>query len=811
MRYETIPGGVCVMLDDPGAQGHQCRISYHTKDILRVCYSFDESEAPRASYAVILPRTEVTVTCEETAEGLMLRTETSAVQVCLSPFCITVLDSSSTPIHQDLAGKAYLADRNGRRHHHFQRLGMDDFYGLGEKSGALNKAGRRLRNDCRDTLGYDAEASDPLYKHIPFFIMRDRAANRQCGMFYDCTVASTFDLGCERSNYWPPYAYFSCDSGPIDSYLILGDSIRDIVRRYTDLTGKTAMPPLHSLGFLASTMYFTELDVDADRAIEAFVDEMDANGLGFDAFLLSSGYTARDGKRYVFTWNHDRFPDPVGFIDRMHERGVPLSPNIKPALLTTHPLYETFAKAGAFLTDASTGNPHLERFWGGMASHVDFTAEAGRAMWSKYMAEQLVNLGITALWDDNNEYELTGDDARCDAGGKNRPASDLRSVMPNLMAQTAIETLRAHDPMLRPFILSRAGYAGIQRYAQTWAGDNRTSWNTLRYNIPTMLGMGLSGVANQGCDIGGFDGPAPDAELFVRWVQNGVFQPRFCIHSCNTDNTVTLPWNYPDHMEIIRNAFALRYRLGLYLYSLMRQAATQGDPILRPMVYAFGEDPRTADTSFDFMFGPSLLVACVVEPGAQTRQVYLPRGCAWYDWYTHERYEGGQLVTLDAPLDRIPMLYCSGSILPLVDPRLRMRVENFASVMLRIEASEASSFTLYQDDGVSNAFQDGAYLETRVDVQPEAEVVQIRFTPEGTFPNVTQRYEVELCGREAAPLSAAIGQEMLPVFLSREQYATAPQGLYFDLATRHAWIKFDNRPGAFVVGVSYVIKDLVGI
>lgn len=195
--------------------------------------------------------------------------------------------------------------------------------------------------------------------------------------------------------------------------------------------------------------------------------------------------------------------------------------------------------------------------------------------------------------------------------------------MSTMMAKTAKDALNDYAPNERPYLVNRAGFAGIQRYAQTWAGDNRTSWNNLKYNIPTVLGMGLSGVANQGCDIGGFDGPAPEPELFVRWVQNGIFQPRFSIHSSNDDNTVTEPWMYPKYTKYIRDAIQLRYTLIPYFYSLLHEAATVGSPIMRPLVYEFQNDPNVAEESFEFMLGSSLLVANVLEKGENKKKRYI--------------------------------------------------------------------------------------------------------------------------------------------------------------------------------------------
>ena len=775
---------------------------------VRVCLGADQPARP--SYAV-LPQLSgaFALTRKETPDAVLLLSAAFSVRVSKADLALTVTDARGAVVHQDVPGRAYRRDPLGRSLHYFQIDGFHHAYGLGERAGALDRMGRRFSLDMRDAIGYDAERTDPLYKHIPFIIRRDIEHGLFCGLFYDAPCRGEVDLGQERSGYWPPYCKVALESPQIDYFILLGSSMRDVLRRYTRLTGTTAMPPLPSLGHMASTMYLTELDKDCDRAIEDFIDQLHSRGFGCDGYHLSSGYTSIHGKRYVYHWNTERFPDPERFIHSLTERGLLVSPNIKPAMLTDHPLYEAFAQAGAFLMDKRTGKPYLTRYWGGTASYIDMLSPAGRAMWIAQMKAQLLNKGVNAVWDDNNEYELDDDNAV--TAGDDRPAYALRPAFANCMAQAARQAMSEACPTLRPYVLSRSGYAGIQRYAQTWAGDNRTSWHSLKYNIPIMLGMSLSGVANQGCDIGGFAGPAPDAELFVRWVQNGIFQPRFCLHSCNDDNTITLPWGYEGYTDYVLAAFRLRYALAPYWYGLMRQAFLYGDPIMRPMCYAFDE-PALADESFDFMIGDALLVANVVEPGAVTRRVRLPQGYDWFDWDTHERYEGGQEIVVDAPLDKIPLFYRSGSIIPMAQPALQLTPQVFRRLTLLAEASCACSFVVYQDDGISQSYQSGEYLETAVTLTPEEDRILLDFAHSGTFPDGVDVYEIRLSARSISPLSIRLESCALAQALSVEEYeAAACDVWYFSLARRHVMIRLANPRKDFRLTVDYRIHDLIGM
>lgn len=816
--FNTTENGLLLQTDI----GHGCFVGFVTDRIVRVKYCFTQDVHPLFSYSVIagqepnrceavngeyrlLPT--VAWTQEETGEEIRLSSRILTVRISRSPFAISVCGRDSEAYHADIAGYAYEMDGNRRRNHHFALDDYTGFYGLGEKTGPLNKFKRRYRMYCCDTLGYDAETTDPLYKHIPFFIKRSEDGKRFCGVFYDNPSSGAIDLGCERSGYWPPYAGASFDAGDIEYYIITGERFRDVVRGYALLTGTTALPTYASLGYMASTMYYTEQEENCDQGIEKFIREMESQGFPCDGFHLSSGYTTQNGKRCVFQWNKKRFPDPKGFFDWMRAHGIFVSANVKPALLESHPLYNEFAEGKAFLIDANTGKPHRERYWGGMASLVDFSSAEGCGLWKKHLKESLLSLGADAVWDDNNEYELTGGAAACAASGISAPA--MKPVFANLMAKCGREAIQEVNPGRRPYILSRSGYAGIQRYAQTWAGDNSTSWKTLRYNIATVLGMGLSGVANNGCDIGGFYGPAPDAELFVRWVENGIFQPRFSIHSCNTDNTVTQPWSYTGYTPLIKSAVQLRYSLGLYLYSCFRISNRLGDPVMRPLAYEFENDPVVRDEGFAFLFGPYLLVSNVLEAGAVSKTVYLPKGTDWYDWHTHRRFAGGTTVTVDAPLGRIPLFYRCGSIIPLLAPATHMRMSGTREATLLIEASEPGGFTLYQDDGESDAWRDGDFRETEIRVQPNDERIVISFQKSGAHADVTKEYAIRLVGRKTAPLRVLLGETALPLWLDRSDFDGGGQGAYYELSTHILEIRFQQPAGDFTVTADYSIQNLI--
>lgn len=803
------------------------RIILLNHEVIRIRCSFEEQFAEEASYSLVMTawedrmdgllqgeRTRVealSTSCVDLDTHILLMTDKLNIAIYKDPFAIHITDKQGNLLHADLPERSYVQDNQGRLYHYSCMQDDDYFYGFGEKSGYLNKRNRRMRMHNVDTIGYDSENTDPLYKHIPFYIKLNSKNHVASGIFYHNSYDSSFDMGCERSGYWNKYSYFCADGGELDLFFLYGPEIKDVVRNYTDLTGKTALPPKYSLGYMGSTMYYTELDKDSDEAILKFLDKCREEDIPCDGFFMSSGYTTgKTGKRYVFNWNDDRFKDPAGFVQAMKQKGASLAPNIKPGMLTSHPLYGEFEEAGAYIKDEKEEKPQIDRYWGGPASFVDFTNPKGRELWKKHLKQSLVSLGITSIWNDNNEYEIQNSEAVCHFEGLKKEVSGLRPVMPNLMALMAKETVAEVYPDTRPYITNRAGFAGIQRYAQTWAGDNNTSWKSLKFNIPVILGMGLSGVANQGCDIGGFFGPAPEPELFVRWVQNGIFQPRFSIHSCNNDNTVTEPWMYPSYTPYIRDAIKLRYKLVPYLYSLLFEASVQGYPVMRPLVYEFEHDKKVLEESFDFMFGRFILVANVLEKGARSRTVYLPAGATWFDWHTKQAYEGGQTIEVEVGLASIPMFVRSGAIIPMSEGLMNIHNDSIEKLTLLIEPSQDSSFVLYEDDGISNRYQTGEYWKTLISVKRD-DAVRVTFAKEGAYPKEPRELEIHLICKDVAPVQVRLQDRRLPMFLDKKQWEASEEGWYYDIEHKTAKIKYTNIQDDYELRINFDVKDLISI
>jgi alpha-glucosidase len=674
----------------------------------------------------------------ETDQGLLIDTGTLRLQV-LRPLQLiwqAKIGDEWRVFAADRPTGAYMAGVRDHTHGHFLRRNAGErVYGLGEKSGDLERSGRRFEMRNLDAMGYDAERTDPLYKHIPVTLTRTPDAG-SFSVFYDNLASCWFDLGNELDNYHAPYRAYRAEDGDLDYYMAWSPDLAGLTRRQAWLTGGTAFMPRWALGYSGSTMSYTDAP-DAQLQLEGFLDQITAHALPCDSFQMSSGYTSIGPKRYVFNWNTLKFPDIDAMTARFADADVHLIANIKPCMLHDHPRYAEVASAGLFIRDSEADRPEISVFWDDEGSHLDFTNPATVDWWKSNVTTQLLEHGIGCTWNDNNEYEIWDRAAQCHGFGDPIDIALIRPLQPVLMTRASRDAQAEHTPDLRPYLISRSGAPGIQRYAQTWTGDNRTAWKTLRYNNRMGLGLSMSGIFNIGHDVGGFSGPRPGPELFLRWVQNGIFHPRFTIHSWNDDATVNEPWMYPEILPHIRAALALRGQLMPYLYTLTWQATQEHQPILRPTVAEFEADPACRAECDEFMLGRDLLVATVIEEGATTRRVYLPdNGSGWWDFHSGTHHPGGQVIELPVGLGSMPLFVRAGTALPLSQGAARAKPDSDLTRRIALFPAPGAftdSALLYEDDGVSADALTGNNWQLRIETRADAQVIDVTIAARGPF------------------------------------------------------------------------------
>ena len=805
---------------------------FMSDDIIRIRVSFDRS-FKEESYTLVTTAWEdrldslfegervriqaLDVPFTEDEKTIRFATKTLTLVLNKALLSFSLCDNEGKCIYRDLAERAFEKDQLGRlSHYSCMDREKDHFYGFGEKTGHLDKKGRRMRMSPKDAIGHDPEFGDPMYKHIPFYIRINEDKRHSLGLFYHNSYDSVFDMGQEISGYWERYCYYQVDGGDIDLFLINGPSMAKVIDGYTWLTGRSILPTKQSLGYCASTMYYAELEKDCDEEIYKVIDKHRQEDIYIDNFWLASGYTSgeEDGLRYTFNWNKKRFPDPEGFFAKMNAMGINVIPNLKPGVLKNHPYAGYYKERDAYIKTADGKDDYYGRWWGGEGRFIDFTGPAGREAWKALLEENVLRKGTKTVWNDNCEMDGIEDrEAQCDFEGGKGTMAELKIIHSNMMAYTGVKALADVYPNERPYIINRAGFAGIQRYAQVWGGDNLTDWRTVKFNIATIMGMGLSGCANMGCDIGGFAGGAPESELLLRWIQSGIFQPRFTLNSANSDNTVTQPWMYEENLPYVRQAYALRYRMLPYLYSLMFEASQNGMPAMRPLFLEFPEDVNCYnDKNLTFMFGPAVLVANVVEKGAKSRTVYLPAGCKWYDMNDNfKEYAGGQTIEVPVTLGSIPMFLRGSAIFITSEDVKHILSDTMKQLDLTIGAEGDSSFVFYDDDGHTQDFKKGVYAKTTISVKAGDRKV-IAFHKEGSYPGTVKKLTLKVISKEKGAFWVTVDGKPITRYIVRDNWEEANEGWYYNLSDRTIWVKCDKpEKDDFEIVVSTEKFDLIGM
>lgn len=586
-------------------------------------------------------------------------------------------------------------------------------YGLGERSGRLNLRPGSYRFWNQEKGGSYGPGDDPLYITMPIYLCLQPHVGSYLA-FYDNTYDGRIELDKSVELHF--------EDGPACYYLAFG-APPALLELFTALTGRAPLPPRWALGYHQCRFGY-KTQVEMERVFDEFQRrDLPLSGLWLDSDSFQDWRT--------FTTDLKRYPDLPGLARRLNEKDVHLVVSTNPAFQADLQvdLYRQGLAEGDVFCKTPDGSIMEGVVWPGATAFTDFTSQRAREWWGRLYADRLAQ-GIEGFWHDMNEpssFTAWGDmtlplctqhdlDGR---GGDHRQAHNIYGL---LMDQAGYEGLRKLVPEKRPFILSRSGWVGMQRYAWTWTGDIESSWKEMRQTIACVLGLGLSGEPYAGPDIGGFSSH-PSAELFVRWFEIGSFLPFFRTHSAMF-LPKREPWEFGEQVEtILRRHLKNRYNLLPYWYTLAWQASQTGSPLVRPLFWSDPSDPRLWEADDAFLLGDSLLVAPVVKPGAQQRSLYLPAG-AWFDFENDEVYEGGQEINLNAPLERIPVLVRDGSILPMLSP------EGFELHLYAHLPYSTGEGVLYSDAGDGY----GPWRVDRFHFHPVSGGYELSCDSEGEFP-----------------------------------------------------------------------------
>ncbi len=566
------------------------------------------------------------------------------------------------------------------------RLPGNRYYGMGDKAGTPDRAGKRVRIYNRDSLGYDGATSDPLYKSIAFYIKDNRETGITSGFYFPEGLINAMDFGEES----PFYTYTEIADGPVAFYIMPGDNYKDVLYSYCTVTGFPAFPPLFSFGFFGSSMNYVESDDAAERILNYFA-RTEKEMLPCEGMYVSSGYLkADDGKRYALYWNKRKFPNYGEYLKALRNRGYNLTMNIKPGFLTTHPWYDELEKKGYFLKD-DKGKTLVDFYWGGQASFLDFANKEASEWWKNQLKDKYLSHGCTGIWNDNNECEVEDPDT---------DSFRRKLIYPLLMCRASWKAFMEMSPGKRPWIYTRSACPGIQKYARSWTGDNTSTWKTLKYNQYQIISLGLSGMPYIGNDLGGFYGERPSEELLVRSCQSAVFQARFVIHSWREDDKPTEPWTYPEALPLIRDLVKTHYFFMPYLYNAAYTSAMTGTPMCRMLALEYPFDSLIPLDLPIYQSGESIISLFAVDEGKDTINFRLPSGTLWYDPMEKEYLEGGREYDFSLPYGKARYLFKAPSVIPTSPECNSLTSGRFKNLdFILIPGKEEYEYMYFEDDG----------------------------------------------------------------------------------------------------------------
>ena len=687
------------------------RLKLCSNAVVKIWYAPEGTfERSNESFAVINEDLEKVgeIDVKESSSAFEIFTDLLRIKINRRPFRLAIFDKQQKLLFGGVKNEGF--QNEGPKVRSVNVLRSDEhFFGLGEKAGPLDRRGRtyKMWNSDKPCYGVD---EDPLYKSIPFFM-----SSYRYGIFFDNTYKTEFDFGNTSSDSFS----FSAPDGEMIFYFIYGEDYKEIINRYTQLTGRPIMPPKWALGFSQCRGMLTNEKLT--REIAAGYRERQ---IPCDIIYQDIGWV--DGLQN-FEWKKRRYENPQKLLSDLAQMGFKVIVSQDPVISrSTTAQWQEADTLGYFVTDTRTGQAYdMPWPWGGNCGVVDFTNPAVADWWGAYQQKPLDD-GVKGFWTDMGEPAWSNEEStdrlfmRHHIGGHD----EIHNVYGLTWDKVVTEQFEKRNPNQRIFQLTRAGYAGMQRYAFGWSGDAGdgnnvlVGWSQLENQIPLGLSAGIGLIPFWSCDISGYCGNIEDypafAELYVRWLQFGVFNPISRAH--HHANNAVEPWLFGQEAErICKKAIELKYQLFPYLYTYARQAHDTGLPIMRAMFLEYPDDLQARKAEHQFMFGEELLVAPVTQKGAQTKPLYLPPG-QWIDFRDGQtRHEGQQWIEYPVTLEDIPIFVKSGAVIPMMPVMQYIHERPDHHLIVKIfppTTGKQASFELYEDDGETNNYKKDVYCRT---------------------------------------------------------------------------------------------------
>jgi alpha-glucosidase len=637
-------------------------------------------------------------------------------------------------VNEDMPGRGFGTTFIGNKVSSYKKLQEGErFVGLGEALGNLDKRGSGFTLNNTDTYKY----GDPrlsMYISIPFFIGIHH--NLQYGLFYNNSYRTFFNFGLST-----PFTSINADGGDADYFFIYGNSVGEILDHYSSLTGKMPLPPIWSLGYHQSRCsYYPQ------QKVMTIAETFRKKNIPVDCIVLDADYL-QDYE--PFRINRQRFPDMPGLAANLKKMNIELTASVNPGIKldSTYEanldglkkdVFVKYSDGSLFVSDIAPSTNHF----------VDFTNPNGRLWWSDHL-KFLPDNGIHGYWNDMNEPAVNGsylpDNLLFDFDGRKASALEAKNVYGFQMARSSYESALKYGNGRRPFVLTRSAFAGVQRYAAVWSGDNTAKDEFLLQGVLLNCQMGLSGIPFVGPDLGGYIGDGTK-DLFKRWMEVGIFSP-FVRNHKEFFASANEPWSYGEEAEAISKTFiGFRYRLMPYVYSAFYQATQTGMPIARSLCIQYPSDDKIYDLlyQYQFLFGDALLVVPVTTQ-ENVKKLYLPEG-KWYDLFTDELLAGRKELSRPVPIYEIPVYVKESSIIPMQTLIQSTKDAPGDTLFVHVyNGSRPNEFVYYEDTGDGMEYQKGDYCKRIIRFDPSLK--KISFSPQsGSFHSVFKKVQVLLHG-----------------------------------------------------------------
>ncbi|MEA4937511.1 MAG: glycoside hydrolase family 31 protein [Paludibacter sp.] len=687
-------------------------LKFVSPGIIRIWYETGSFQRNNTSFAVINESVESVgdLNVNELAGSYVIYTSELILRINKAPFQLRIFDKYQKLLLEDYQQKGYM--KEGEKQTTYKTLRPNEqFFGLGEKSGSLNRRGQTFRmwNSDRPCYGVN---EDPLYKSIPFFM-----SNYGYGIFFDNTFKSEFDFGSKSDDYYS----FSAPGGEMLYYFIFGPTYKKIIQRYTDLTGKPIMPPAWALGFAQCRGLYTREDLAREVAAEFRKRQIPC-----DIIYQDIGWTQH---LQDFEWRKENYSNPAGMVADLASQGFKMIVSQDPVISQNNVIqWKEADSLGYFVKDIRTGTSYdMPWPWGGNCGVVDFTKPEVADWWGEYQ-QKVIDDGVKGFWTDMGEPAWSNEEDVDRLFMKHHAGmhDEIHNVYGLTWDKVVTEQFEKKNPGKRVFQMTRAAYAGMQRYTFGWSGDSgngndvNAGWNLLAAQLPLAQSAGMGLIPFWTTDISGYCGDITDreamAELYIRWMQFGVFNPLSRAH--HEGNNAAEPWTFGEEAEkLSREAIELKYKLHPYFYTTAREAYDTGLPLIRALLLEYPDDSETANLNEQFLLGSNLLVAPVVEKETSAKRIYLPQG-EWIDYNDGKTvYKGKQWINYPVSLKTIPLFVKKGSVVPEMPVQQFIGEKKNTPVLFNIyPAAEGrtASYELYEDDDETNGYKLDIFSKTTI-------------------------------------------------------------------------------------------------